>query len=71
MALSFVVCAHVQGGATPLHLAVLGGKLECARLLLDRGADKEAKGTMVRAPTATRYNGAWHVWCFVDWSLTK
>jgi hypothetical protein len=27
----------------PLHLAALNGQLECARLLLERGAEKEAK----------------------------
>jgi hypothetical protein len=28
---------------TPLHYAASNGQLECARLLLERGADKEAK----------------------------
>ena len=50
MALLFVVCGRAQNGETPLHKAALYGRLECARLLLDRGADKEAKDK-VCAPT--------------------
>jgi ankyrin repeat protein len=38
------VRGHAQDGFTPLHKAVWHGQLECARLLLERGADKEAKG---------------------------
>jgi ankyrin repeat protein len=39
----------LQNGATPLHYAAKESKLEVATLLLDRGADKEAK-TKVRLP---------------------
>ena len=36
--------SHItQGGETPLHWASSGGKPDCVRLLLDRGADTEAK----------------------------
>ena len=35
--------AGSQDGSTPLHRAALNGKLEVAALLLDRGADKDAK----------------------------
>jgi ankyrin repeat protein len=34
---------------TPLHWASYNGHLECVRLLLERGADKEARDR-VRAP---------------------
>ena len=51
MALSFDVCDRAQSGQTPLHLAVSDGHLECARLLMERGADKEAKAK-VPAPHA-------------------
>ena len=37
----------LKDGYTPLHLAAMEGHLESVRLLLDRGADKEAK-TKVR-----------------------
>ena len=37
------VAPHSVRGPTPLHFAALNGRLECARLLLERGADKEAK----------------------------
>ena len=46
MALSFVVCDRAQYGYTPLHKAALNGHLECARLLLERGADKDANDTV-------------------------
>ena len=36
--------SHItQGGDTPLHYASLEGRLDCVRLLLDRGAHIEAK----------------------------
>ena len=36
--------SHItQDGWTPLHLASCGGKPDCVRLLLDRGAAIEAK----------------------------
>jgi hypothetical protein len=38
-------------GVTPLHWAAIYGKLECALLLLERGADKDAKDR-VRVPAA-------------------
>ena len=64
MALCFAVCRRAQSGWTPLHFAARGGKLECARLLLERGANKEAK-TVVRAPmratAAARCVRAWRV----------
>ena len=50
MAFLFAVCGRAQNGATPLHTAAFSGHLECVRLLLERGADKEAK-TKVRTPT--------------------
>jgi ankyrin repeat protein len=46
------VCGRAQDGFTPLQKAAWHGHLECARLLLERGADKEAKGN-VRAPCLT------------------
>ena len=33
----------LQDGRTPLHCAAQNGQSESVRLLLDRGADKEAK----------------------------
>ena len=39
-----------QGGWTPLHDTVRNGQLECARLLLERGADVGARD-YVRRPT--------------------
>jgi ankyrin repeat protein len=32
----------VQDGNTPLHYAAYDGRLQCAALLLERGADKTA-----------------------------
>lgn len=40
---------RAQGGITPLYEAARNGHLEVARLLLDHGADKDAK-TDVRTP---------------------
>jgi hypothetical protein len=61
-----------QYGYTPLHYAASNGQLECARLLLERGADKEAKED-VRAPTlvtaAARCVGARRVRRFVGRGL--
>ena len=37
-----VLCRCAQSGLTPLHYAVWLGHLDVARLLLERGADKEA-----------------------------
>ena len=45
----WVGCGGAQYGNTPLHLAARYGHLEVAQLLLERGADKEAKAN-VRAP---------------------
>ncbi len=42
------MCLGAQDGYTPLYVAALNGHLECMRLLLDRGEDKDAK-TTVRA----------------------
>ncbi len=50
MTLSFAVCGRAQYGYTPLHCAASNGQLECARLLLERGVDKNVK-VDVRAPT--------------------
>ena len=38
------LCCAFQNGITPLLNAIFNGRLECVRLLLDRGADKEAAG---------------------------
>ena len=46
------MCGRAQDGDTPLHTAAFSGHLECVRLLLERGADKDAK-TKVRAHTRT------------------
>ena len=50
--LSLDVCGRAQYDTTPLHEAALSGKPECVRLLLDRGADKDARNH-VRAPHAS------------------
>ena len=46
------LCGRAQKGWTPLHYAALYGHLVVVRLLLERGADKEAKSN-VRAPRVT------------------
>jgi hypothetical protein len=38
--------AFSQGGLTALHLAASKGELEATRLLLEKGANKEAKNTV-------------------------
>ena len=43
-----------QGGWTPLHDTVRNGQLECARLLLEHGADVGAK-SQVRWPCHTTF----------------
>ena len=40
--------AHAQNGYTALILAAVNGRAGCARLLLDAGADKEAKDEVRR-----------------------
>jgi hypothetical protein len=67
------VCCRAQYGSTPLRYAAQEGHLECARLLLENGANKEAKD-MVRASTldaiaAARWVGARRVQRFVSRSL--
>jgi hypothetical protein len=42
-----------QCGCTPLHYAVMGGHVECARFLLERGADREAKNQARSAHAAS------------------
>jgi ankyrin repeat protein len=37
------ICRRTQDGWTPLHRAVEYNQLECARMLLDRSADVNAK----------------------------
>ena len=37
---------HAQNGKTALIQAALTGKADCVRILLDAGADKEAKDTV-------------------------
>ena len=68
----FAICGCAQIGFTPLHEAALNGKPECVRLLVERGADKEAKDD-VRAPThvtaAARCVGARRVRRFVSRGL--
>lgn len=40
----FFACADAESaeGFTPLHCAAMGGSLECAQLLLEAGADRNA-----------------------------
>ena len=40
---SIVMCSNAQEGRTALLWAVFNHQTDCARLLLDAGADKEAK----------------------------
>jgi hypothetical protein len=40
---ALLLCGRAQDGLTPLRWAALYGHLEVVRLLLDRGADKDAK----------------------------
>jgi hypothetical protein len=54
VALSFDVCGCAQDGFTPLHWPAQSGYLECVRLLMERGADKDAKSN-VRPPTRERH----------------
>jgi ankyrin repeat protein len=46
MALQCALCGRAQEGWTPLHRAVEYNQLECARMLLDRGADANAKNNV-------------------------
>lgn len=46
-ALRFCVCVRLQYGCTPLHKAAEVGHVAVASLLLDKGADMDAK-TLVR-----------------------
>jgi ankyrin repeat protein len=39
-----LLCGRAQGGKTPLHHAAIHGHMEVVRLLLERGANLEAKG---------------------------
>ena len=54
-ALRRAACGGAQSGKTPLHDAAICGYLDIVQLLLERGADKEAKDN-VRAllPPAKR-----------------
>jgi ankyrin repeat protein len=45
-------------GFTPLHLAAFFGQLEAARLLLDRGADIDARSTNTRLRSVTPLHSA-------------
>ena len=56
MALCFAVFGRAQNGNTPLHWAAHRGRLDCTQLLLERGADKDAKCS-VRAPHAHHCRG--------------
>jgi ankyrin repeat protein len=49
------VRARTQDGHTPLHAAALQAQLACVQLLLERGADKDAKNIVrAHAPTPRR-----------------
>jgi ankyrin repeat protein len=46
---------RAQDGWTPLHYASWSGHVDCARLLLERGADKNAKNEVrTHAPPPRR-----------------
>ena len=63
--MALLCCDCTQDDKTPLLFAVEEGQLEVVRLLLELGADKEAKDT-VRSPpfsAAARCVGAWRVRC--------
>ena len=60
---SFALCTLYQGGITPLHLAAQRGSKEAISLLLDRGADIEAKIDVRRTPVTL-------CWYLDDWRCT-
>ncbi len=63
--------ARVQDGQTALMKASAKGHAECARLLLDAGADKEAKAN-VRASAGGGSFGIWHLALVeMDWCLRR
>jgi hypothetical protein len=43
---------RAQAGDTPLHCAARAGKIDCVRLLVQRGADAGAKNNVRRATCA-------------------
>ncbi len=66
---------RAQDGWTALIFAAAQGHADCARLLLDAGADKEAKTTNVRASASVVYGVCGYVACGalveMDWCVRK
>jgi ankyrin repeat protein len=56
--------SRAQDGRTALHVAAEKGHANCVRLLLDAGADTEAKNKFVRYRFAASAAGHVCVWYF-------
>ena len=48
--------ARSKDGSTPLHLASMYGRLEVARVLIEHGADIDAKDNKGRTPFQVAWN---------------